>query len=237
MSWHFSQALEEAYSEECSSDGEQFAQWKSMPTAQDDLCSDKMKGTCHRSQFGMMYVPSTDTNGEELLTWFLVVSLAKTLVISANAKESQEREAGCGRKWLASFAKYNRDTHSWKTSQLSLAEEWGPFSVTWPRWGMMHDGECWGDTQPDFVLRESACGLSLLSPVASDAMDLKFRMKSLIRPHRPGANLKEQLAQQFQRRLTATTAEILLAWPEGWTDCAPLATDRFQRWLDSHGIH
>ncbi len=29
--------------------------------------------------------------------------------------------------------------------------------------------------------------------------------------------------------------EWLMGWPIGWTDCAPLETDRFQRWLRSHG--
>ena len=60
MSWHFSQALEAAFSAASSSAGEPFAPWKSMPSAPDDSCSAKMKATCHRSPFGMMFVPSTD---------------------------------------------------------------------------------------------------------------------------------------------------------------------------------
>jgi len=30
--------------------------------------------------------------------------------------------------------------------------------------------------------------------------------------------------------------EWLMAWPIGWAALAPLATDRFQQWLHSHGI-
>jgi hypothetical protein len=68
MSWHFSQAVEAAYLVENSLDGVPCALWNLAPTAQDDSCSDKMKDTFHRSPFGMMFVPSTDARGAELLT-------------------------------------------------------------------------------------------------------------------------------------------------------------------------
>ena len=35
--------------------------------------------------------------------------------------------------------------------------------------------------------------------------------------------------------LNPTWVEWLMGWPLGWTDCAPLATDKFQQWLHSHG--
>ena len=31
--------------------------------------------------------------------------------------------------------------------------------------------------------------------------------------------------------------EWMMAWPLGWSGSAPLATDRFQQWLDWHGRH
>ena len=30
--------------------------------------------------------------------------------------------------------------------------------------------------------------------------------------------------------------ELMMAWPIGWTDLKPLATDKFRRWLRSHGV-
>jgi hypothetical protein len=30
--------------------------------------------------------------------------------------------------------------------------------------------------------------------------------------------------------------EWLMGWPIGWTNLKPLETDKFQQWLDSHGI-
>ena len=66
MSWHFSRALVEEYSAANSVDGELSAPWKSMPIAADDLCSDKMKGTYHRSLYGMMFVHLMDYLGDKL---------------------------------------------------------------------------------------------------------------------------------------------------------------------------
>jgi hypothetical protein len=40
------------------------------------------------------------------------------------------------------FATFDRDTLSWRTSQLSLSEDLSEFSVTWPRSGTMRSGKC-----------------------------------------------------------------------------------------------
>lgn len=235
MSWHYSQALVEAYSEACSSAGAPFAQWSSTPTARDDSCSDKMKAICHRSPFGMMFVPSMDIHGEAVLTWFLAGFPARTSALQEKVRESAERGAASGVSLRGSFARYDRDTHSWKTAQLSLFEGLERSLETWPRWGWMHDGACWAVSPPDFVSSVSASGLSVQAPTASDCRDPQLRLKSLIRPHHPNGNLKEQWAQRYQMRITPRVTEILMTWPEGWTDCAPLETGRFRSWLSSHG--
>lgn len=35
--------------------------------------------------------------------------------------------------------------------------------------------------------------------------------------------------------LNPAWVEWLMGWPHGWTNCAPLATDKYQRWLRLHG--
>lgn len=37
-------------------------------------------------------------------------------------------------------------------------------------------------------------------------------------------------------RLNPTWEEWLMAWPIGWTELKPLGTDRYQEWLQQHGI-
>lgn len=35
---------------------------------------------------------------------------------------------------------------------------------------------------------------------------------------------------------TPTNHEWLMGWPPGWSDFAPLATAKFQQWLQQHGV-
>jgi hypothetical protein len=154
VSWHYSQALEEAFSEACSSDGAQSVQWRSMPSAPDDSCSGKMKDTCHRSPFGMMFVPSTDAHGEALLTWFLAASLARTSALpTARGPGSKEKKAVYGESLRGSFARYDRTMSSWRTAQISLFGASDECLETWPRWGLMVDGACY----PQKILEHGTC--------------------------------------------------------------------------------
>ena len=154
MSWHFSAALEEAFSEACSSDGAPSAPWSSTPTALDDSCSDKMKGTCHRSPFGMMFVPSTDAHGEALLTWFLEASHVRTSASQTpTATESTARKAASGESLRGSFARYDLGMSSWRTAQVSLFGASDECLETWPRWGLMLDGACY----PQKILEHGTC--------------------------------------------------------------------------------
>ena len=155
MSWHYSLALEEAFSGACSSDGAPSALWRLMPTALDDSCSDKMKGTCHRSPFGMMFVPSTDAHGEALLTWFREASPVRTSASQTPmATESTARKAASGESLRGSFARYDRDMSSWRTAQTSLLGASDECLETWPRWGLMLDGACY----PQKILEHGTYG-------------------------------------------------------------------------------
>jgi len=87
MSWLFSQALVEEYSEGISLDGAQFAQSSGKPTQQAYCAPDKMTAFSRLSQFGMTYKPLTESRGEELLTLYLEDFRAKT---------SQSRGGGGG---------------------------------------------------------------------------------------------------------------------------------------------
>lgn len=67
-------------------------------------------------------------------------SRAKTLALPERAQASPEADRDCGQSTRASFARFNPDTSSWKTSQRCLVEGWAEFSQTWPRAGMMLSG-------------------------------------------------------------------------------------------------
>jgi hypothetical protein len=95
------------------------------------------------SRFAMTFGPLTDDLGADVLTWFLAGFPAKTLVLLERAPELPESEADSGWKWRESSVKYDRAMRLWKTRQCSLFEDSEWFSETWPRWGLMRDGECW----------------------------------------------------------------------------------------------
>jgi hypothetical protein len=38
-------------------------------------------------------------------------------------------------------------------------------------------------------------------------------------------------------RLSPTWVEWLMGWPLGWTDLKPLVMDKYQQWLEKHGIY
>ena len=168
MSWHFSQALVAEYLEASSSDGTQSPPWSSLPFAPDDSCSAKMKDTFHRSPFGTMFAPSTDAHSVALLTWFLEASRAKTYRPPERAPGFQENDLAFGSKWLGSFASLSPNGSWVKTAPFSFLEDSEPFSETWPRWGTMQNGECWGRMTPEPRTSEIGSGL-LPTPRASEA--------------------------------------------------------------------
>ena len=161
MSWLFSQALVEEYSEDICSDGELSVQSSGNPIPQAYCAPDKMTKFSRLSRFGMTFKPLTASHGEELLMSFLEDFRAKTSVPQEKAQESPEKEVGCGEKWRALLGKYDRNTRSWKTAQCSLFEDLELSLETWPRWGLMRNGECWEQTPLAHLIKETESGLWL----------------------------------------------------------------------------
>jgi hypothetical protein len=143
MSWLFSRALVEAFSAATSSDGAQSAPSNGSPTPQAYLPSDRMTAFSRPSRFGMTFAPLTDDLGAAVLTWCLEAFRAKTSVLPEKARASLESDPACGPKWRASLARFDPDTSSWRTVQLSLLGDSELSSVTWPRSGMTAGGQCW----------------------------------------------------------------------------------------------
>jgi DNA (cytosine-5)-methyltransferase 1 len=140
MSWLFSQVLVEEYLEDTSLDGEQSVQSNGNPTPQAYCAPDKMTKFSRLSRFGMTYKPLTDARGEALLTLYLEDFHAKTSAPQEKAQELKVADPQCGNTWLASLAKYDPNTSSWRTAQCSLLEDLELSLQTFPRWGSMRNG-------------------------------------------------------------------------------------------------
>ncbi len=160
MSWLFSQALAEAFSEANCLDGEQFVPSSGNPIPQAYLSPDKMTEFSRPSRFGMTFKPLTENLGAAVLTWCQEDSLAKTYQPLEKELASTESAQGCGEKWRASFTKYDPGMRLWKTHQCSLLGDLELFSETWPQWGLMRSGECWERLTLERLTRGTESGLS-----------------------------------------------------------------------------
>ncbi len=172
MSWHFSQALVAAYSAANSSGGKPCALSSGTDTPATYCSHGKTTAPSKPFRSGTTCKPLTDDLGEALLTWFRADSLVKTSAQPERAQESTESAAECGRTWPESFARWDRDTASWKTPQSSLLAGLDEFSETWPRWGMMRAGECSAQSMPAHLTNETESGL-WPTPRAQDREGLK----------------------------------------------------------------
>jgi hypothetical protein len=231
MSWLFSQALVAEYSAASCSDGALSAPSNTTPTPQAFLWRDKTTDAWKRFPSGLTCEPLTDDRGEELLTWFREGSRAKTSALPARGGALMQAEADYGRKWPASLAKYDRDSRSWKTPQCSLLAGLDAFSGTWPRWGMLRDGECWEQHTPAGLTSASEFGSQpFFTPTARDYKG----MSGAGLRQRHGA--KHNLADCIGGTPNPDWSEWLMGWPIGWTDLKPLGMDRWRAWLRSHGV-
>ena len=203
MSWLFSQVLVEEYLGDISLDGEQSVQSSGSHTQLAYLPPDKMTAFSRVSRYGMTFKPLTETRGEELLTLYLEVFLAKTFQPQGGGLALTENEAECGEKWRGSFVKYSPDSCSWKTHQCSLLGDLDEFLETWPQWGLMRNGECWEQQTLAQTIRGTEFGLSQDKWATPTTMD-KLPPKSAKALHkeatqaRPGrskpANLRDQVS-------------------------------------------
>ena len=141
MSWLFSQALVEAYLGANSLDGEPSVQLNGKPTQQAYCAPDKMTDFSRLSRFGMTFKPLMEVRGEELLTLYLEDFHAKTSQLQETVTDLTESDQECGEKWHGLLARYDPDTHLWRTVQCSLLEDLNESLQTLPQWGMTVNGE------------------------------------------------------------------------------------------------
>ena len=168
MSWLYSRALVEEYSEVTCSDGELSAPLSGNPTQLAYLPPDKMTAFSRLSRFGMTFKPLTESLGQDVLTLYLAAFPVRTLAPQERAQESTEPDQGCGHTWQELLARYDQSTSTWRTPLSLLSEESTEFSGTWPRWGSMHDGVSY--QQQPLVRHTKGTGFGLWqTPTVADA--------------------------------------------------------------------
>jgi hypothetical protein len=234
MSWLFSQALVEAFSEATCSAGEPCAQLNVMPSPQPFWRNDKPTDFSGPSRFGLTCALSTADRGAALLTWYLEGFPARTSAAPERRKASAARAQASGWRWPESFARWDPATSKWRTRQSCFIEGSETFSETWPAWGSMLGGESLAAPNVERPKPGLASGL-LPTLTAGDA---KGARNGTAKGRTPadGLTLTDWLWLNVgPGMLHPESAEWVMLWPTGWTALEPLGMDRFQQWQQQHG--
>ena len=168
MSWLFSQVQVEEYLGGISLDGEQSALSSGKPIPQAYCSPDKMMEFSRLSRYGMTFAPLTEDLGQELLTLYREGFHAKTSQLQEMGTDWTESGQECGEKWHGLLARFDPDSHLWRTVQCSLLEDLNESLQTLPQWGMTVGGELY--LLPTLVqsTNEKESGLSLVpTPTSS----------------------------------------------------------------------
>lgn len=203
-----------------------------LPTPEKSCSLDKQTEAYRDSRSGMMSEPSTVHSGAGASMSSAAGSRAKTSAQPEKEQASTGHEAGSGVKWLASFARYDRDSCSWRTAQLSLIGGSELFSETWPRWGSMRNGVCWAREmlgRPTKGIESGYWRESFPTPCLQDSQGA-YLVQAQNGKFQQRKRLYLMLADGLSpRRIfpNPTAYEALMGWPLGWTELRPLETDRF----------
>lgn len=254
MSYTYLLAAGEESSAESFSDMNLSAPWKSNHTAAKPCCNGNATDSCRDSQSGMMSEPSTERRGEESPMSCVAASRARTSVPQIQtATDSMANEADCGEKWHGSFARFDRDTSSWRTHQCSLFGGWEAYSETWPEWGIMLHGASWAVKKSGASSNEKESGywpamtcngwrsegsIKQLRKLCELGVTTEAEAQAM-----SGGSLRPERMEAWQwpceaaasGRMNPAWGEWLMGWPIGWTDKTPLAMDKYLLWLKKHG--
>jgi hypothetical protein len=223
-SLHCLQEQEAEYSAESSSDGEQSAPLNGSHTQLAYLPPDKMTAFSRLSRYGMTFKPLTESRGGELLTLYLAGFLAKTYQQQEKAQGSRGNGQVCGSTWQESLVMFDRVSCSWKIHRSLFDEGLCQSLVTLPRWGMMQNGVVYQRLNVERYTSATGFGFLLPTPTCHNAKEGNYPAEQNRRTPLLATHVGGKIHPHF--------TEWMMAWPEGWTDLKPLATDKFQSaWL------
>jgi len=249
MSWLYSQVLVEEYLGDTSLDGEQSVQLNGSHTQLAYLLPDKMTDFSRLSRFGMTFRPLTEDRGEALLMSYLEAFHARTSPLQEEETDLMVSDQECGQRWGGLLARFDPDSHLWRTVQCSLLEDLNESLQILPRWGMTVGGELYLQPTWEPIIDERESGLWLTpnawdgkrGPRSQENLATKKHQISLVTAvrwstptvsgnhNRKGASKTsgDGLATQVGGQLNPTWVEWLMGWQLGWTDLKPLEMDKF----------
>lgn len=216
-------------------------------------------GTCTTLPSGTMPSPSTGDRGVDL--WISSLRDSRASRSAWQAKDSPRTIPETdGLPLSESFAKYDPDSHCWRTFQRSLLTNMlEPFSENWPRAAISSDMTVFQRRPSAPITRGTGGGLLPTPKVARGTYQRNtngrkyYTLMGMAQHNKFPTPRSRDWKGQSQRgqhapmdalpnalnvtggQLNPNWVEWLMGWPIGWTDLEPLETDRFQQWLEKHG--
>ena len=220
MSWHFSRALVEEYSQAVSSETVLYALSNEMSTVQRFSFNGKTNEPYNRSQYGTIFARLTEDRGVELWTWFLEDFLAKRLV------QQQEEEIlltkTYGERCIGLSERY-----ALKQSLLKMYPK-KPYykhrTICWNSAITVDISDFQRKTWVQTTLGEDFGYLHTPTTIAN------FASPSM-QKHKGCRNFVTVFGKPAPWNF-----EYLMGWPIGWTDLKPLETGKYPLWRQLHGL-
>ena len=200
--------------------------------------------SCQSSQSGTMFAPLTGNPGAEMLTSYAGDSHVKTCPLNqqciTECRGWMDLEVDSGWSLHESLVKYDQVSSLWKTHQISLFEDLTECLETWPKWGIMQDGECWEQIPLGLTTSVTDSGWSQrkLKPTIL-ATDYKGGTTAIRKDRGDQRTDQWRDYVKINYGLTyphPTHSEARMGWPIEWSALKPLGMDKFQQWLDLHGM-
>ena len=198
------------------------AQSKLSPIVRGYYVSGKTKAHSRYSRFGIISKRLTEDLGGAMPTLSQPASPVRTSqVLIISESDSMERKAPYFTKYTESFAKLSPDGCSWKTPHCLPGLDSTLSSNTWPKSGMMRNGECYLRPPLEHPIKETDSG-GYLGKLPTPIAKHSFYENSPSQKNRntPGYGVL------FGGRTNPDWVEWIMGWPIGWTDLKPLEMDK-----------
>ena len=197
MSYIYLQEREEESSAESFADIPQSVLSKLNLIAERSYSNGSEMASCQDSQSGTMSAHSMGNPGAGKLTSSAAGSLAKICHLNpqciTECRGWTGLEVDSGWSLHGSLVKYDQVLSLWKTHQISLFEDLTESLETWPKWGIMQDGECWAQTPLDLTTREIDSGWSQKD--VGNQSNTQTNAKNASFAEKPGATDAESIMQ------------------------------------------
>ena len=226
---HSSQALAEDFSARGCLDGDQCAELRSIRIAERSCFGAKKKASYRRSLSGMTYAHSTAELG--VTKWMSSRAASHVSPTRPRDYNAEPTTHGTfGPKQSEPFARWDRDTWSWKTWQLSLITGTSePFLGSFRKAGIACGGRLYRLPSLEHPIGEIVSGL-LPTP---NGMSTNSHVSGRIDEW--GGRANRFRGSKVGRLHLPDFEAWMMGWPEGWQKLTPLDRDKYQRWLEQHG--